>query len=644
VKEYLRGKMRMHRWVQFPIEQAIRHGLDVKSGFHYISETSENFIEFHVDANDVSKKFGNCMKFGENLSVRFPEDEKILLSFGHDEVIFNKNAFSDKCWSGPGGERPLVPKEDGTGVMVSGIQSREFGFGFREITAEELSEINKERAGKCYADENAAYKVLGSKLKDVLMEGDNPFIRYFQFGANNEGYWSYEHLIVQMEDCVDVLRGVLDFKKYEIRFMVDHSCGHDRQRDDGLNVIHMNKDYGGKQRMMHHTKITEDILGPHHPLLQSNEVQYMSYRTSDEGPFDMDPEERKILKDQDLVGSKFVMKGRKELIKDIYSSGCIPIGINNMKIGAKTIVFNRSKQEIYESGTISTSIPVIRQICRKYDICWRKQVHCHSQEVWKDKTRIELLKDLNQGNHVIDKTKTKKPDLVEKATQYGIPLKRRGMSGVSEKWVSKPKGKLQIARERGLLDLEKYVIEDFSDKGRVDVFGNRIRETSLDQLLSQCSDFLREESLLQLNIRKLGCTCVHSPQFHCEIAGEGIEYSWGNAKMKYRSFRAADKRSKAQFLEKVRYCMSREFLTNERVRKNSRRSREYMVSYFILSSEASGNLPYNEFARLSELKPCSISASKIEQMKEKVRTHRAALDFDRNFCEVKFKVEKDNNL
>ena len=61
--------------------------------------------------------------------------------------------------------------------MVSGIQSREFGFGFREITAEELSNINKERAGKCYADEKAANKVLGSKLKEILIGGDNPFIR-----------------------------------------------------------------------------------------------------------------------------------------------------------------------------------------------------------------------------------------------------------------------------------------------------------------------------------------------------------------------------------------------------------------------------------------------------------------------------------
>ena len=106
------------------------------------------------------------------------------------------------------------------------------------------------------------------------------------------------------------------------------------------------------------------------------------------------------------------MKGKKELLKDIFSSGCFPNDTNHIKIGAKTLIFDRSKQEIYESGKLTTSIPLIRQIRMPEIRNMRKQVHCHSQEVWKDKTRLELLKDLNDGNHVIDKTKTKKADLV----------------------------------------------------------------------------------------------------------------------------------------------------------------------------------------------------------------------------------------
>jgi hypothetical protein len=37
---------------------------------------------------------------------------------------------------------------------------------------------------------------------------------------------------------------------------------------------------------------------------------------------------------------------------------------------------------------------------------------------------------------------------------------------------------------------------------------------------------------------------------------------------------------------------------------------------------------------IEEMKPCAASASKIEQMKQKVRTHRAAIDFDTKFYEA----------
>ena len=84
-------------------------------------------------------------------------------------------------------------------------------------------------------------------------------------------------------------------------------------------------------------------------------------------------------------------------------------------------------------------------------------------------------------------------------------------------------------------------------------FGNRNKETNLDILLSQCSEFLNEESSLQLNFRKLGCDVTHTPKYHCELVGEGIEYFWGNAKMQFRGFKPSEKGTKAQFLEKVHF-------------------------------------------------------------------------------------------
>ena len=95
-----------------------------------------------------------------------------------------------------------------------------------------------------------------------------------------------------MEDCIDVLKCILDLDKYDIRFMVDHSCGHDRQRDDGLSVLHMNKEYGGKQRYMHESQVTKEMLGPHKPLLPLHVIQKMTFTSADDGPFYMDPIEK----------------------------------------------------------------------------------------------------------------------------------------------------------------------------------------------------------------------------------------------------------------------------------------------------------------------------------------------------------------
>jgi hypothetical protein len=45
---------------------------------------------------------------------------------------------------GPKGQRPLLPKSEGDGYMLSAFVSREFGFG-RELSVAELDKVNGER-------------------------------------------------------------------------------------------------------------------------------------------------------------------------------------------------------------------------------------------------------------------------------------------------------------------------------------------------------------------------------------------------------------------------------------------------------------------------------------------------------------------
>ena len=96
-------------------------------------------IEFHVDDHELLQQIANekFVEFGGALSVRKPENVKLLIVFGQDESAYNQFAFNGIQWVGPDRARSLLPKNNGIGKMVSAFQSRETGFGM-EISKEDL--------------------------------------------------------------------------------------------------------------------------------------------------------------------------------------------------------------------------------------------------------------------------------------------------------------------------------------------------------------------------------------------------------------------------------------------------------------------------------------------------------------------------
>jgi hypothetical protein len=97
----------------------------------------------------------------------------------------------------------------------------------------------------------------------------------FDYGANNEGYWSYDHMVLQLEDCVDCLKVLAPH--FDSLFLFDHSCCHDKQREDGLNVENMSKHFLGIQAHLHDSLIkdNEGYLGPFPKILQPSDIQSM---------------------------------------------------------------------------------------------------------------------------------------------------------------------------------------------------------------------------------------------------------------------------------------------------------------------------------------------------------------------------------
>ena len=125
--------------------------------------------------------------------------------------------------------------------MISAFQSRKFGFGL-ELLDKQLTEVNKAQASEKCKDEEAAIAKNGKVLKDNLLESQ--FVKEFEYGAFGKGYWCYQQMVPQLEDCMDVLKVV--YPQFDFLFLFDYSCGHDKQREDGMNIKNMSKIYGGK--------------------------------------------------------------------------------------------------------------------------------------------------------------------------------------------------------------------------------------------------------------------------------------------------------------------------------------------------------------------------------------------------------------
>ena len=78
-------------------------------------------------------------------------------------------------------------------------------------------------------------------------------MRFFDVGVNEEGYWNYNQIALQVEDVFDVL--AIKYPQYDIVLLMDQSSGHGKMRDGALNASSMSVKFGGKQGKLRKTKI-----------------------------------------------------------------------------------------------------------------------------------------------------------------------------------------------------------------------------------------------------------------------------------------------------------------------------------------------------------------------------------------------------
>ena len=264
-QRYLSHEVQAYRWVQVSLlaskELEAQDIVAKNCGYQYVCPVNDTeMVEYHVDAIPSDTRIDNQIlaleAYGGNLSVRRDSNKPIVMYIGQDEAIFKQFSFLSKMWTGPKGERALLPKDEGAGVMISSFISREHGL-IQELDEDTVHRINEIRQGAIYADEEAAMEVYGSSLKPLISTAKSPFLTYFDYGENKDGYWDYNHMVLQFEDVVDCLK-ILHADVHFI-FLFDHSSGHAKQRPDGLNASRMNKSFGGKGQMMHSSLIEKEI-------------------------------------------------------------------------------------------------------------------------------------------------------------------------------------------------------------------------------------------------------------------------------------------------------------------------------------------------------------------------------------------------
>ncbi|KAI2490640.1 hypothetical protein MHU86_23939 [Fragilaria crotonensis] len=195
-----------NRWIQVSLSEAMTiTDLDIGFGHSYFDIVgNEQRIEFHIDywnrirggADAALARRLDDVKATTSIRVSSKARSRPIMIVGQDESVFAQYLLGAKTWIGPKGQRPLLPKSEGDGYMLSAFVSREFGFG-RLLTSDELAKINSERRASTatYTDKHAVMEILGTINKPVLTE--SPFVKYLFIGINNEGYWNSYHMSLQ---------------------------------------------------------------------------------------------------------------------------------------------------------------------------------------------------------------------------------------------------------------------------------------------------------------------------------------------------------------------------------------------------------------------------------------------------------------
>ena len=209
-----------------------------------------------------------------------------------------------------------------------------------------------------------------------------------------------------------------------------------------------------------------------------------------------------------------------------------------------------------------------------------------------------------------------------RATLANIPITET-KGEVIAGYVGKPKGAKEIACERGfflptgvLSNGKKVTLNGTPSKDAVTGVVNLDKTTSVIRMLKRCSDFKNEQTQISHILNLLGISVRLTPKCHPEIAGRGVEYAWGYAKLQFRcKFNDAIAKN---LKDNVLKSLDRDVITVDRSRKFARKAREYKLTYALIVDLANGT-------------DATAGKDEIEHITRMFKAHRSAMDADYGF-------------
>lgn len=152
--------------------------------------------------------------------------ERLRVLMAHDESTFSANNARRQAWHNVQ-ETHLQPKSRGRGIM--------------------LSDVLFANGRVCVPDNISAEEMIAHGL-----DPDRRFAtEFFEYGKNNSGYWTGEHLVDHIiKIVIPMFELSYSKEKYQGLFLFDNAAGHASFAADALRAQNMNLESGGKASNM----------------------------------------------------------------------------------------------------------------------------------------------------------------------------------------------------------------------------------------------------------------------------------------------------------------------------------------------------------------------------------------------------------